>query len=61
MSVISGLFHSRYLTTVVCTRTGNSSWFKGLPTPPADILAAALTGLSRLHQRKVAVKNMISG
>ena len=32
-----------------------------LPTPPADILAAALTLLSRVHQRKVAVKPKLKG
>ncbi len=51
-------------TTVVCSRTSNSlstSGFKGLHTLPADILAAALTRLSRLLQSKVAVKTWISG
>ncbi len=55
LSVISGLFHTRYIFTAV-VRTGNSqpkvSYMA--PTPPADILAVALTGLSRLYQGKVA-------
>ena len=33
----------------------------GFPNPPAIILAAALTGLGRLQQRKVAVKIWKSG
>ncbi len=28
----------------------------GLPTPPADIITAAMTFLSKPHKRKVAVK-----
>ncbi len=45
-------------TTVVSTRgrvTHSKVGSKGLPTPSADILAAALT--SKLHQRKVSSKN----
>ncbi len=47
-------------TTVVSTRGRVTHRIKlvvgWLPTPPADILAAALTGLSWLHRRKVAIK-----
>ncbi len=60
-SVISGLFHTRYLYKVVSTRGRVTHSIKlavgGLPTPPANILAAALSSLlSRVHCRKVAVK-----
>ncbi len=44
-------------TTVVSARgriTHKVKLVVGLPTPQANILAAALTWLSRLHQRKVA-------
>ncbi len=59
-SIISGLFNA-YIdiyTDVVCIRFGNCCWSQLAvnPTPPADILADALTWLSRLHCSKVAVK-----
>ncbi len=46
-------------TTVVSTRgrvTHSVKLVVGLLTPPADILAAALTLLGRVSQKKVAVK-----
>ncbi len=43
----------RQLTGKVGSWGGGGGWF---PTPLADILAAALTRLSGLHWRKVAVK-----
>ncbi len=50
-------------TTVVPTRVGNSLCKVGCncstrgSRPPADILAAALTWLGRLHKKMVAVKH----
>ncbi len=58
MSVISGLFYTRYLHcfSLYRTVTHSKKLAVGVPKPPAVILAAALTQLGRLHQRKVAVK-----
>ncbi len=51
---------------MVCTIVFGNSWCTvgcktGLPTPPADILAAALTWLGRLHMGKIAVKTQKTG
>ncbi len=51
-SVINGLFHTRYLHLSSFLLTQGVELAKahqGLPTTPADIIAADLTWLVRLH------------
>ncbi len=63
-SVISGLFYTRYLHCHSLYYDCKSQGVKlgvGASHTPADILAAALTLLGRLQQRKVAVKTRKTG